>query len=149
MKGMDLHLATRVQGYPYLWLAWSQYEVLLHNTQTILGDPGLWVDFKPGALPSWLEIDSHLPGLWGWLKTYEWSKKLDDHKKDLRQKLATGSTSSIKITVNSEMHDNSKCTWRVLSKVQFLVLLKSGWRETVALENFLIILIAMMTMWLL
>ena len=37
-------------------------------------------------------------------------KKMDDHEKDLRKKLANGSTSSIKTTVNSEVHDNSTCT---------------------------------------
>ena len=62
----------------------------------------------------------------------------------LGQKLANGSTSSIKSIENSEMHNNSTCTWRILSKVQFLLLLKSGWWETITLEIFDIVLIGMM-----
>ena len=74
------------------------------------------------ALPPWLEINLQPLGLWkhtGDLKTS------DDLEKDLRQKLANGCTCSIKTTLNSEMHDNSTCSWRVLSKVLFLLLLQS------------------------
>ena len=90
MKGMDLHLATRVQGYPYRWLAWSQYEVLLHNTQT---------ENHPRRSRA-VRMTENIRVM----------KKLDDHEKDLRKKLANGSTSSIKTIVNSEVHDNSTCT---------------------------------------
>ena len=147
MKGMDLHLATRVQGYPYLWLAWSQYEVLLHNTQTEnLPRRSRAVSrfqAKGSSALTWNRLTA--PGSLRMTENIRVMKKLDDHEKDLRKKIANGSTSSIKTTVNSEVHDNSTCTWRVLSKVQFLVLLKLGWWETIALENFLIILIAMIT----
>ena len=75
------------------------------------------------ALPPSLEINLQPLGLWkhtGDLKTS------DDLEKDLRQKLANGCTCSIKTTLNSEMHDNSTCSWRVLSKVLFLLLLQFG-----------------------
>ena len=75
------------------------------------------------ALPPWLEINLQPLGLWkhtGDLKTS------DDLEKDLGQKLANGCKCSIKTTLNSEMHDNSTCSWRVLSKVLFLLLLQFG-----------------------
>ena len=64
-----------------------------------------------GPPPS-LEINLQPLGLW---KHTNDLKKSDDLEKDLRQKLANGCTSSIKTTLNSEMHDNSTCSWRVLS----------------------------------
>ena len=77
------------------------------------------------ALSPSLEINLQPLGLWkhmGDLKTS------DDLEKDLRQKLANGCTCSIKTTPNSEMHDNSTYSWRVLSKVLFLLLLQFGSR---------------------
>ena len=112
MKGMDLHLATRVQGYPYLWLAWSQYEVLLHNTQTEnhprRSRAVSRFQAKGSSALTWNRLTA--PGSLRMTENIRVMKKMDDHEKDLRKKLANGSTSSIKTTVNSEVHDNSTCT---------------------------------------
>ena len=75
------------------------------------------------ALPPSLEINLQPLGLWKYTGDLKTS---DDLEKDLRQKLANGCTCSIKTTLNSEMHDNSTCSWRVLSKVLFLLLLQFG-----------------------
>ena len=107
----------------------------LISLEPIWGSPSQYTDWKSPSEIQGCEDD--------WKHTSD--EKIGRPWERFKKKIANGSTSSIKTTVNSEVHDNSTCTWRVLSKVQFLVLLKSGWWETIALENFLIILIAMIT----
>ena len=71
---------------------------------------GLWVVSSQRLIRPDLK-STHSP----WVSEDDWHandfKKSDHNEKDLRQKLANGPTSSLKATINSEMHDNSSCTW--------------------------------------